>query len=148
VGFSPASQARRDRNSLPRNRFRNSDKCIGAPLSSEANAASQGADRSITWQPWQAWADYWVQIGDRYLGGERWEQYLGFELYRSSAKKIKISMIFLGTEVVPDVVIAPGRRHAIVKVTNSDMTADMGRWRWTTEEVQSTSRLSHPGLIE
>jgi hypothetical protein len=49
---------------------------------------------------------------------------------------------------VPDVVIAPGRRYAIVKVTNSNMTAHKGRWSWTAEDVQSTNRLSHLGLIE
>jgi hypothetical protein len=54
-------------------------------------------------------------------------------------------MIYLGTEAVPDVVIAPGRRYAIVKVTNSTMTAHIGHWNWTTEEVQSTSRRSHLG---
>ena len=117
-------------------------------LSLGATAASQGVDRTITWRPWQEWAEFRVWTGDRYLGGERWEHYLGFELYRRSNKKIKISMIYLAGEAVPDVVIAPGRRYAIVKVTNSAMTAHKGRWRWTSEEVQSTSPLSHLGLIE
>jgi hypothetical protein len=117
-------------------------------LSLEATAASQGADRTITWHPWQEWAEYRVRMGDRYLGGERWEHYLDFELHKTNAKKIKISMIYLAGEAVPDVVIAPGRRYAIVKVTNSNMTAHIGRWRWTTEEVQSTSPLSHLGLID
>jgi hypothetical protein len=88
-------------------------------LSLGATAASQGVDRTITWRPWQEWAEFRVWTGDRYLGGEGWEHYLGFELYRRSTKKIKISMIYLAGEAVPDVVIAPGRRYAIVKVTNS-----------------------------
>jgi len=114
----------------------------------EATAANQGPDRTITWQPWQEWAEFRVRSGDRYLGDECWEHYLGFGLYRPSAKKIKISMISLAGELVPDVVIAPGRRYAIVKVTNSNMTAHKGRWAWTAQEVQSTNPLSHIGLIE
>jgi hypothetical protein len=117
-------------------------------LSLEATAANQGSDRTITWHPWQEWAEFRVRTGDRYLGNERWEHYLGFELYRPSAKKIKISMIYLAVEAVPDVVIAPGRRYAIVKVTNSTMTAHKGRWSWTAREMRSTNPLSHVGLIE
>ena len=117
-------------------------------LSLEAHAATQGADRTITWRPWQEWAEFRVRTGDRYLGHERWEHYLGFELYRPSAKKIKISMIYLATQSVPDVVIAPGRRFAIVKVTNSTMTARKGRWSWIAQEMRSTNRLSSMGLIE
>jgi hypothetical protein len=117
-------------------------------LSLAATVATQGADRTITWRSWQEWPEFRVRTGDRYLGRQRWEHYLGFELYRPSAKKIKISMIYLATESVPDVVIAPGRRYAIVKVTNSAMTAHKGRWSWTAEDVQSTNRLSHLGLIE
>jgi hypothetical protein len=117
-------------------------------LSLGASGANHGADRTITWDPWQEWAEFRVRTGDRYLGGERWEHYLGFELYRPSAKKIKISMIYLATEAVPDVVIAPGRRYAIVKVTNSAMTAHKGRWSWTAEEVRSTTPRSHVGLVE
>jgi hypothetical protein len=117
-------------------------------LSLEATAANHGAERTITWQPWQESDEYRVRMGNRYLGGERWEHYLGFELHKPNAKKIKISMIYLAAEAVPDVVITPGRRYAIVKVTNSNITAHKRRWRWTTEEVQSTSHFSHLGLIE
>jgi hypothetical protein len=117
-------------------------------LSLETSAANQGADRTITWHPWQEWAEFRVRTGDRYLGNERWEHYLGFELYRPSAKKIKISMIHLAMESVPDVVIAPRRRYAIVKVTNSNMTAHKGRWGWVAQETRSTNRLSYLGLIE
>ena len=117
-------------------------------LSLEANAADQGADRTITWQPWQEWAEYRVRTGDRYLGGERWEHYLGFELYRPSNKKIKISMISLAGELGPDVLIAPGRRYAILKVTNSNMTAHKGRWSWTAQEMPSRNRRSHMGVLE
>jgi hypothetical protein len=117
-------------------------------LSLEATAAIQGTDRTITWHPWQEWAEFRVRTGDRYLGHERWEHYLGFELYRPSTKKIKISMIHLAMEVVPDVVIAPGRRYAIVKVTNSNMTAHKGRWGWIAKELPPTNHLSSVGLIE
>jgi hypothetical protein len=114
----------------------------------EATAANQGADRTITWRPWQEWAEFRVRTGDRYLGGERWEHYLGFELSRASAKKINISMIYLAMEAVPDVVIAPRRRYAIVKVTNANMTARKGRWNWIAQEIGPESRLSHVGLLE
>ena len=57
-------------------------------------------------------------------------------------------MIYLRTELVSDVEIVPGKRYAIVKVTNSKMTAHKGRWSWTAQEVRSTNRLSHVGLIE
>jgi hypothetical protein len=117
-------------------------------LSLEATAPTQGADRTITWRPWQERAEFRVRTGDRYLGNQRWEHYFGFELYRTSTKKIKISMIHLATESVPDVVLAPGRRYAIVKVTNSTMTARKGRWSWIAQEIRSTNRLSSVGLIE
>jgi hypothetical protein len=76
---------------------------------SSAVSTAQGADRTINWHPWQEWAEFRVRTGDRYLGNERWEHYLGFELYRPSTKRIKISMIYLGKEAVPDVVIDRGR---------------------------------------
>ena len=117
-------------------------------LSLEANAANRRGDRTITWQPWQEWADFRVRTGDRYLGGERWEHYLAFGLYRPSAKRIKISMIYLATEPLSDVEIAPGRRYAIVKVTNSSMTAHKGRWSWAVQDMGPRNRSSHLGLIE
>jgi hypothetical protein len=45
-------------------------------LSLEAHAATQGADRTITWRPWQEWAEFRVRTGDRYLGHQRWEHFL------------------------------------------------------------------------
>jgi hypothetical protein len=67
-----------------------------------------------------------------------WRHYLGFELYRASVKPIKLSMIRLGSEVIPeDAVIRPGLRYAIVKVTNDMMTAHKGIWSWTAQEVRS-----------
>ena len=86
----------------------------------------KAADRTITWHPWQQWTGFRVRTGDRYLGDTCWEHYLAFGLYRPSTKEIKISMIYLATELMPDVEIAPGRRYAIVKVTNSNMTAHKG----------------------
>ena len=117
-------------------------------LSLEAIAASQGADRTITWHPWQELIEFRVRTGDRYLGGGRWEHYLGFELYRPNAKKINISMISLAGEFVPDVMIAPGRRSAILEVTNSNMTAHKGGWSWTAQEIGARNRSSHLGLLE
>jgi len=116
-------------------------------FSLEATAANQQADRTITWQPWQKWAELRVRTGDRYRGAECWEHYLGFELYRRSTKKIKISMISLAGEPVPDVVIAPGRRYAIVKVTNSNMTAHKGYWSWTAQKMPSSNPSSHVTLL-
>jgi hypothetical protein len=117
-------------------------------FSLEAAAAAQRADRTITWQPWQEWAEFRIRTGDRYLGEECWEHYLAFGLYRPSTKRIKISMIYLNTELVSDVEIAPGKRYAIVKVTDSKMTAHKGRWSWTAQEVRSRSPSSHVGLLE
>ena len=39
--------------------------------------------------------EFRVRTGDRYLGGQVWEHYLGFEQYRASVKPIKLSMIRL-----------------------------------------------------
>jgi hypothetical protein len=114
----------------------------------EANAAGERADRTITWHPWQERAEFRVRTGDRCLGGERWEHYLGFELYRPSTKRIKISMISLAGEPVPDVVIVPGRRYAILKVANSNMTAHKGRWSWTAQEMLPRNRRSNMGVLE
>jgi len=117
-------------------------------LSLGGATTGQGADRTITWHPWQMWADFRVRTGDRYLGGEQWEHYLGFELCRPSTRKIKISMIYLGAEAAPDVQIAPGTRYAILKITNSNMTAHKGRWSWIAKEVRATKSFSHVGLVE
>src|SRR4029077_14894010 len=63
-----------------------------------------------------------VSAGDRYLGHGEWEHYLGFEQHPAPVKAIKLSMIHLGSEDVgEDVVIRPGSRYAIVKVTNGTM---------------------------
>jgi hypothetical protein len=113
-----------------------------------ANAADQGADRTITWHPWQERPEFRVRTGDRYLGAGKWEHFLAFEEHPASTKEIKISMIYLATEAVPDVVIAPKRRYAIVKVTNSTMTARKGRWSWTAQQIRSANHLSRVGLLE
>ena len=45
-------------------------------------------------------------------------------------------MIGLGNDDVPEeVVIRPGSRYAIFKVTNGSMTANKGVWSWTAQEV-------------
>jgi hypothetical protein len=101
--------------------------------------AFEGPDRTITWRPWQQSPEgsFRFRTGDRYLGGQVWEHYLGFELYRASVKPIKLSMIRLESEEVPEeVVIRQGLRYAIVKVTNGMMTAHKGVWSWTAQEVR------------
>jgi hypothetical protein len=100
--------------------------------------AFEGPDRTITWRAWKeaSGGEFRVRTGDRYLGGQVWEHYLGFELYRASVKPIKLSMIRLGSEAIPEeVVIRPGLRYAIVKVSNDTMTAHKGMWSWTAQEV-------------
>ena len=79
------------------------------------------------------WTEFRFRTGDRYLGRAIWEHYLGFEQLRTSSK----AMIRLGNENVPEeVVIRPGSRYAIFKVTNGSMTANKGVWSWTAKEVQ------------
>lgn len=100
--------------------------------------AFKGPDRTITWRAWKeaSGGEFRVRTGDRYLGGKVWEHYLGFELHPASVKAIKLSMIRLGSEEVPEeVVIRQGLRYAIVKVTNGTMTAHKGVWGWTAQEV-------------
>jgi hypothetical protein len=99
--------------------------------------AFEGPDRTITWRPWHQSpeANFRFRTGDRYLGGQAWEHYLGFEQYRASVKPIKLFMIRLGSEEVrEEVVIRQGLRYAIVKVTNGVMTAHKGVWSWTAQE--------------
>jgi hypothetical protein len=101
--------------------------------------AFAGPDRTITWRPWQQSPEgnFRFRTGDRYLGGQVWEHYLGFEQYPASVQPIKLSMIRLGGEEVrEEVMIRPGLRYAIVKVTNGTMTAHKGSWSWTAQEVQ------------
>jgi hypothetical protein len=97
-----------------------------------------GPDRTITWRPWREGreGDYRFRTGDRYLGNAQWEHYLGFEQHPGSTKAIKLSMIRLGSEDVgEEVVIRPGSRYGILKVTNGDMTAHKGVWSWTAQEI-------------
>ena len=109
----------------------------------------KGPDRTITWQAWKevpGSAFRW-RTGDRYLGGERWEHYLCFEQHPRQAKAIKLSMIHLASESVEDVVLHPGLRYAILKVTNHMMTAHKGVWNWTAREdkrIRSKTRLKDP----
>ena len=107
--------------------------------------AFEGPDRTITWRAWKeaSGGEFRVRTGDRYLGGQVWEHYLGFELYRASVKPLKLSMIRVGSEAIPEeVVIRPGLRYAIVKVTNDTMTAHKGMWSWTAQEVATEPWLS------
>ena len=109
----------------------------------------KGPDHTITWQAWKdvpGGAFRW-RTGDRYLGGERWEHYLCFEQHPGQAKAIKLSMIHLASESVEDVVLRPGLRYAVLKVTNHTTTAHKGVWKWTAREDegnQSKTRLKDP----
>jgi hypothetical protein len=97
-----------------------------------------GPDRTITWKPWHRTPEgaYRFRTGDRYLGHRTWEHYLAFEGPQSIAKAIKVYMVHLAdNEVREEVVIHPGRRYAIFKVTNDAMTAHKGTWSWTAQEV-------------
>jgi len=97
-----------------------------------------GPDQTITWRPWKKSpdGDFRFRTGDRYLGHGEWEHYLGFEQSPASSKAIKLSMIRLGSaSLKEDVMIRPGLRYAIVKVTNDAMTAHKGVWSWTAQEV-------------
>src|ERR1700756_195681 len=69
--------------------------------------AFNGPDRTITWRPWQRSpkGDFRFRTGDRYLGGQLWEHYLGFEEYRASVKAIKLSMIRLSSRKVQEEVV-------------------------------------------
>jgi hypothetical protein len=112
---------------------------------------SKGPDRTITWRPWQQGpeVDFWFRLGDRYLGHSQWEHYLAFEEHPTSVKAIKLSMIRLGNEDVrEELVIRPGSRYAIVKVTNGAMTIHKGAWSWTAQQVELSSPLfpPHSGL--
>jgi hypothetical protein len=99
----------------------------------------EAPDRTITWHPWRDEAEFRVRTGDRYLGHARWEHYLAFAERPSDEKEIKISMILLSNDTVPDVMLFPGRRYGIVEVTNSTMTAHKGHWRWIAEDVSSAT---------
>ena len=94
------------------------------------------ADRTITWRSWRQnrTDEYRFRTGDRYLGRAVWEHYLGFEQVRTSSKAIKLSIIRL-EELGEKVVLRPGSRYAIFKITNGTMTAHKGVWSWTAKEV-------------
>lgn len=115
-----------------------------APVVGQDKSSRQpfnGPDRTITWKPWHQnpQGEYRFRTGDRYLGHGVWEHYLGFEQHQSKAKAIKLSMIRLGNEDVrEEVIIRPGSRYAILKVTNGTMTGRKGVWSWTTQEVDQT----------
>jgi hypothetical protein len=103
-----------------------------------ARQTFNGPDRTITWRPWHQspQGEYRFRTGDRYLGRGVWEHYLGFEQNRSSSKAIKLSAIHLGNEDArEEVVIRPGSRYAILKITNGTMTARKGIWNWTAQEA-------------
>src|SRR6201987_105840 len=93
----------------------------------------QDPDRTITWRSWHQLPAYEVRIrtGDRYLGGENWAHYLGFELAATSQKVIKVSLIHLEGETAADMELSPTVRDAIVKIVNHHMTAQKGAWNWT-----------------
>jgi hypothetical protein len=98
--------------------------------------STKGPDRTITWRAWTEapGGGFRWRTGDRYLGGEQWEHYLCFEQHPGQDKAIKLSMIHLESASVEDVVLRPGLRYAILKITNHTMTAHKGVWKWTARE--------------
>jgi hypothetical protein len=123
-----------------------------APTNIHYYGSFKGPDRTITWRAWKEvpGGAFRVRTGDRYLGGQEWEHYLCFEQHPEQAKAIKLSMIHLASESVEDVLLRPGSRYGILKVTNNNMTAHKGLWSWTAQVVskdeatQSKTRLKHP----
>jgi hypothetical protein len=110
----------------------------------------QGPDRTITWRSWQQIPAYGVRIrtGDRYLGGENWEHYLGFELAATSQKVIKVSLIHLDGETAADVELSPRLRDAIVEIVNHHMTARKGTWGWALQEINGPERRGQKVTME
>ena len=110
-----------------------------APSVAQADSRWQnGPDRTITWRPWRQKpeSEYRFRTGDRYLGNRTWEHYLAFEERKLSNGAIKLYMIGLANEhITEEVVICPGLRYAIFKITNGSMTAHKGPWTWTAEAV-------------
>jgi hypothetical protein len=80
----------------------------------------QAPDRNITWRSWHQLPAYEVRIrtGDRYLGGENWAHYLGFELAATSQKVIKVSLIHLEGEMSADMELSPAAPDGVVKIVN------------------------------
>ena len=110
------------------------------PLNYQFNFGKKfsGADRTITWRPWQQNEndEFRFRTGDRYLWRAVWEHYFGFEQLRTSSETIKLSTIRLGNEDVgEEALLRPGSRYAIFKVTNGTVTAGEGVWSWTAQEV-------------
>jgi hypothetical protein len=77
-----------------------------------------------------------IRTGDRYLGGENWAHYLGFELAATSQKAIKVSLIHLGGETAADMELSPTARDAIAKIVNHQTTTQKGAWGWTLREIK------------
>lgn len=123
-----------------------------APLAPESHYQQHRApDRNITWHDWQELPAYELRTrtGERYLGGEDWTHYLGFELAPSSQKVIKISSIHLQGETAPDRELSPVTREVIVTIVDHRPTAEKGLWSWTLQaESQDTGSpaLVHQGL--
>jgi hypothetical protein len=94
------------------------------PANVRYSESFKGPDRTITWRAWKEapGGAFRVRTGDRYLGGQKWEHYLGFEQTTGRAKAIRLFMIRLASESVEDVLLRPGSRYAILKVTNGTMT--------------------------
>jgi hypothetical protein len=104
-------------------------------------------DRNITWRRWQQLPAYEVRIrtGDRYLGGENWAHYLGFELAATSQKVIKVSLIHLEGEMSADMELSPAAPDGVVKIVNHHMKAQKGAWGWTLQaEPPNTGPLPGP----
>jgi TIR domain len=112
-----------------------------APASHYDQQQYQDPDRTIAWRSWQQLPEYEVRIrtGDRYLGGENWAHYLGFELAATSQKVIKVSLIHLEGETAADIELSPAVPDAIVKIVNHQMTVPKGAWGWALQTEPSNT---------
>ena len=155
--FDPALQ-RKNRIALSYDLFRSFSLCSNNPIrhGKASNRAAlqviQGRHSLVQIAP--SLGDLGIRVrmafsasgqGTGILEVEVWEHYLGFELQQMPIKTIKLSMIRLGSDDFrEEVVIRPGLRYAIVKVTNDKTTAHKGTWSWTAQEVNLKAPLFPP----
>ena len=120
-----------------------------APVAPDAHyQRHREPDPNIIWHEWQELPAYELRTrtGERYLGGQDWAHYLGFELAPSSQKVIKVSSIHLQGETAPDRELSPVTRDVFVAIVDHHPTAEKGLWSWTLQaESQDTDS---PALVQ
>jgi len=104
-------------------------------------------DRTITWRALEKglWrAEFRVRTGDRYLGHGQWEHCLGFEEHASERQTNRALAHSSGRETVLDVMIAPARRYAIVKITMADRSLNAPESKSWWPGAATSARLCLP----